>query len=146
VLVSCGTAQPTPTVTKKCTIQGKYPDTSCTPGAYIQTATKDIICKPGYAGSVRNVPPSLKHKVYQSYGILTHISGSYEIDHLISLELGGSNDIKNLWPEASSPKPGYHEKDKVENYLHKQVCVGKLSLDVARQQIATNWLSVYNQM
>jgi hypothetical protein len=62
---------------------------------------------------------------------------------LISLELGGSNDISNLWPEAADPTPGFHQKDQVENYLHKQVCEGKLSLKQAQQEIATDWLRVY---
>jgi hypothetical protein len=62
---------------------------------------------------------------------------------LISLELGGSNDISNLWPEAADPTPGFHQKDQVENYLHKQVCDGKLSLKQAQQEIATDWLQVY---
>jgi hypothetical protein len=60
--------------------------------------------------------------------------------------LGGSNDISNLFPEAASPKPGFHEKDKVENYLHDQVCSGAMTLQIAQIAIATNWLDVYNSM
>ena len=70
----------------------------------------------------------------------------YEVDHLISLELGGSNEIANLWPEAASPTPGFHQKDQVENYLHDQVCSGAISLREAQNEIATNWLAVYNRM
>jgi len=62
----------------------------------------------------------------------------------VSLELGGSNDIANLWPEAAVPKPGFHEKDKVENYLHNQVCNGSITLKQAQIEIATNWLNVYH--
>jgi hypothetical protein len=75
-----------------------------------------------------------------------HTPGEYEVDHLVSLELGGSNDLSNLWPEAAEPKPGFHEKDKVENYLHDQVCSGALSLEEAQTTIATNWLSVLPQL
>ncbi len=89
---------------------------------------------------------SEKDQVYAEYGIASHTAGEYEVDHLVSLELGGSNDIANLWPEPASPRPGFHEKDKVENYLHDQVCAGKISLADAQYQIATNWLSVYNQI
>jgi 5-methylcytosine-specific restriction endonuclease McrA len=49
---------------------------------------------------VRNVPAEMKRQVYHEYGITSHGSGEYEIDHLIPLELGGSNSIKNLWPES----------------------------------------------
>jgi len=55
------------------------------------------------------------------------------------LELGGSNDAANLWPEAA---PGVHEKDKVEDYLHKAVCSGRLSIDEAQRTIATDWTTV----
>ena len=58
----------------------------------------------------------------------------------------GSNDIANLWPEAASPTPGFHQKDQVENYLHDQVCSGAISLKDAQTEIATNWLTVYNRM
>jgi hypothetical protein len=100
----------------------------------------------GYSRSVRNVPDSEKNQVYAEYGITHHTTGQYEVDHLISLELGGSNDISNLWPEAASPTPGFHEKDKVENYEHDQVCSGAVSLQQAQIEISTNWLAIYNRM
>lgn len=134
------------TKTSGCQARGPLQDTACTPGAIFPNATKEQICTPGYSRSVRNVPVSEKDQVYAEYGITHHYSGQYEVDHLVSLELGGSNDIANLWPEAASPKPGFHEKDKVENYLHDQVCSGAISLKQAQIEIATNWLQVYNQM
>lgn len=68
------------------------------------------------------------------------------MDHLVSLELGGSNTIANLWPEAATPTPGFHEKDRVENYLHEQVCAEQVTLRRAEHEIATNWLAVYRQI
>ncbi|HEY5002653.1 MAG TPA: HNH endonuclease [Ktedonobacteraceae bacterium] len=132
--------------TSGCHARGALEDPACTPGDIIKTATKAKICVSGYAGSVRNVPTSEKNQVYAEYGILSHTTGQYEVDHHVSLELGGSNNIANLWPEAASPKPGFHEKDKVENYLHSQVCSGAISLKQAQIEIATNWLAVYNSM
>jgi hypothetical protein len=134
------------TKTSGCVVNGPFPDTACTPGAIFPDATADRICQSGYAGSVRDVPTSLKNKVYAEYGITHRVAGEYEVDHHVSLELGGSNDIANLWPEPASPKPGFHEKDKVENYLHDQVCSGAISLKQAQIEIATNWLDVYNKM
>jgi hypothetical protein len=134
------------TKTSGCQAQGGLPDAGCTPGAIFVSATKDQICQSGYSSSVRNVPTSEKDQVYAEYGIASHYPGQYEVDHLVSLELGGSNDIANLWPEAASPTPGFHQKDQVENYLHDQVCSGAVSLQQAQVEIATNWLSVYNQM
>jgi hypothetical protein len=88
---------------------------------------------------------SLKDKVYARYGITTHTAATYEVDHLIPLELGGSNSIKNLFPEAASPRPGFHEKDKLENRLHSLVCGGKMKLRTAQRQIAKNWLTSYGR-
>ena len=129
-----------------CQINGAYPDLSCTPGNVFSSVTTDQVCTPGYAGSVRNVPQSVKDEVYAEYGITSHSSGQYQIDHFVPLELGGSNDISNLWPEPALPQPGFHEKDKVENYLHSQVCSGSMILSDAQHAIATDWVAVYNRM
>jgi hypothetical protein len=72
-------------------------------------------------------------------------SGAYELDHFIPLELGGSNEKANLWPEAADPVPGFHEKDKVENYLHKLVCNYNISLKDAQVLMANDWVAVYHQ-
>ena len=134
------------TKTSGCMAHDGLPDSACTPSAIFPDATKEKICVPGYARSVRDVPQSLKNKVYNEYGITQHVAGQYEVDHLVSLQLGGSNDIANLWPEAASPKPGFHEKDSVENYSHDQICSGAISLKEAQIEIATNWLGVYNRI
>jgi hypothetical protein len=134
------------TQTSGCQANGALQDKQCTPGDIIPGATASQICVKGYAKSVRNVPVSVKNQAYKEYGIYHHTTGQYEVDHLVSLELGGSNDISNLWPEAASPKPGFHEKDQVENYLHDQVCSGKIALRTAQAEIATNWLTIYNRM
>jgi hypothetical protein len=134
------------TKTSGCMASGGLPDSACTPGALLATGTKEAICQSGYASTVRNVPTSEKNQVYAEYAIANHASGQYEVDHLVSLELGGSNEIANLWPELASPKPGFHEKDSVENYLHSQVCSGAMALKEAQIEIATNWLAVYQKM
>src|SRR5258707_12574777 len=110
------------TKTSGCVAHGGLPDSACTPGAIFANATVQEICTPGYSSSVRNVPYSEKDQAYAEYGIQSHYSGQYEVDHLVPLELGGSNDIANLWPEAASPRPGVHQKDETENDLPDQVC------------------------
>lgn len=134
------------TKTSGCVAHGGLPDSACTPGAIFPDATVQQICTSGYASSVRNVPFSEAEQVYAEYSIYHHYYGEYEDDHLVPLELGGSNDIANLWPEAASPTPGFHQKDQVENYLHDQVCSGAMPLKEAQIDIATNWLAVYQRM
>jgi hypothetical protein len=95
------------------------PDPKLTPGATLPV-TKDDICVPGYTKKVRDVPQSVKDQVYAEYGITSHQPREFEIDHLISLELGGSNSIKNLWPESYLTKPwNAHVKDQLKNWLHE---------------------------
>ncbi len=69
------------------------------------------------------------------------------MDHLISLELGGCPDcVANLWPEPYNIPLGAHEKDKVENYLHKMVCSGQMTLVEAQKEISTDWSAVYKSV
>jgi hypothetical protein len=134
----------TRTKTSDCKIKNSLPDPACTPGSIFATTTKTQICTKGYSSGVRDVSTKDKNKVYTEYDIKTRTTGQYEVDHFISLELGGSNDIANLWPQAASPIPGFHEKDKVENYLHNQLCSGKISLAEAQLLISAKWVEVYN--
>lgn len=122
-----------------------YPNPSLTPGDVLPDAAAQQGCTPGYASSVRSVTPDEKHQVYRRYGI-ADTPGQHEVDHFISLELGGSNALTNLWPEPYNPPPGAHEKDKVENYLHERVCDGALTLQQAQTAIRTDWYAVYQQI
>lgn len=117
-----------------------------TPGAVFATSTKEVLCdKSFHTGTIRSVSQKTKFLACEQYGITrADCNGkTFEIDHLISLELGGSNDIKNLWPEPYNPQPGAKVKDVVENYLHKQVCKGNISLEDAQKEISTDWYKVY---
>lgn len=126
-----------------CVAINSLPDPECTPGAVFPNVSKEDVCVSGYSSSVRSVSAKTKEIVYAEYGVDTHLPGEYEVDHLVSLELGGSNEVSNLWPEIADPRPGYHEKDKVENLLHKKVCDGSISLSEAQRIIAQDWLSFY---
>lgn len=134
------------TRTSGCHVRGPLPDPRCTPGAIFTRANRRAICTRGYAGRVRHVSASLKRRVYDSYGVRHHKRGSYEVDHLVSLELGGSNDESNLFPEAANPRPGFHEKDRLENRLHALVCDGEVSLRTAQRRIASDWLTEYRRL
>jgi hypothetical protein len=105
--------------------------------AVTQANIASTICKSEYTVTIR--PPAsatdrLKAQMYRAYGIKSGTTS--ELDHLVSLELGGANDAANLWPEVGKiPNP----KDKVENDLHRAVCSGKVTLAAAQQAIASDW-------
>lgn len=127
---------------------GPRPDPQCTPGSFDPAVTQaniqSTICRSGYTATVR--PPTgetdkAKHTLYQAYGVPTGTTS--ELDHLVSLELGGSNDDANLWPEIGKvPNP----KDKVENDLHDAVCSGKVTLVAAQQAIASDWTTAEQRL
>src|ERR1700751_4620489 len=133
--VSANAQQPTPIL----------PDSKLTPGDTFDVSRQDV-CVPGYTKKVRAVPQEIKQEVYREYGITSHGRGDYEIDHLIPLELGGSNSIKNLWPESYRTLPwSARVKDRLENKLHELVCSGQMDLKTAQEAIAANWIEAYKK-
>ena len=137
-------------------LQAAMPNPTLTPGATNPAVTQDnldeTICrKGGYTKSIR--PPEaytakLKREQIREYGYSDYRMRDYEEDHLISLELGGSPDSpKNLWPEPHHVIGGWgsYAKDKLENRLHKLLCQGRIHLNEAQREIATNWIDAYKR-
>jgi hypothetical protein len=126
------------------------PDPRCTPGALNPAVTQATIgrtiCRSGWTGSVRppeSITEPEKYASMAAYGD-TKSASNYEYDHFVPLELGGAtNDPRNLWPEpGASPNP----KDKVEDYLNREVCDGRMSLARAQRLIVKNWVTLYRQI
>ena len=125
------------------------PNVQLTPGAIRTTDSKEICASTFRTAPFRHTTQSTKNKVYAEYGVAPNrglCKGGCEVDHLIPLELGGLDDIRDLWPQPSQPTPGFHEKDKLENYLHRQVCDGKVSLADAQAALRIDWYAAYLQM
>lgn len=120
------------------------PDSRVTPGT-ATNATAAELCNPKFhTASVRHVTEAEKRLACREYGV-SPCDRHVEIDHLISLELGGSNDIRNLWPEPYQPAPGARTKDVLENRLHRMVCGGQMSLKDAQRVIAGDWYAAYRK-
>ena len=121
------------------------PNRKRTPGAIFKQATREIVCVPGYTKRVRHVPVDMKKAVYNGYGIKHHAKGEYEVDHLVSLELGGSNDVTNLWPQPYHGQLNARDKDKLENEMHHRVCAGTIPLAQAQREISFDWVTAYHK-
>jgi hypothetical protein len=107
-----------------------------------------VICVRGYTAQpgIRHVTAATKRKVFEEYHVDPKVGGPYEIDHLVSLEIGGENDIGNLWPQSYVSTPlNAHLKDALENRLHALACAGKLPLAQAQHEIATDWPGAYER-
>jgi hypothetical protein len=130
-----------------------YPSPSLTPGATDPGVTQDdiqsTICVPGYTKTVRppeTITHNLKLQIMETYRASGELR-DYELDHFIPLELGGCPDcVSNLWPEPYGSNLGARQKDQVENYLHREVCSGNMTLTQAQDAIRTDWAKVYYQI
>jgi hypothetical protein len=120
------------------------PDPKLTPGAILTTVAATV-CQPGYSKSVRHTSGKLKASIYREYGLDRAVS-HFEVDHLISLELGGADVAENLWPQSYDTVTwNAHTKDKLEDRLHALVCAGRLPLEQAQRDIATDWITAYQK-
>jgi len=128
------------------------PDPNCTPGAVNPTLTAEVLRDPDFrTGCVRDNATTATEKAhtYQWYRIHhpennKGVMQTCELDHLISLELGGADTLDNIWPQCGPPgrvlrQRFFKQKDAVENYLAKQVREGLMELGEAQRAIATDW-------
>jgi|HubBroStandDraft_6_1064221.scaffolds.fasta_scaffold320525_3 hypothetical protein len=132
------------------------PDPKLTPGAtdtaVTQATIKTTICVAGYTKTVRSVSEAERQEVATRYGVpVEDLKSRVEVDHFESLEIGGSNDLANLWPQyyriAGDPPEylGAREKDVVEDSLHRAVCSGKMTLAEAQEAIRS-WPDIYRRI
>lgn len=120
------------------------PNPALSPGVVDARLTQDVLAAPGFTTkNYRNVPEEEKKAVFTEYGITNPTPGAYEIDHIISLEVGGSNDIKNLWPQPYQGEWNAHDKDKLEDELGREVKSRKIELSVAQTMLSKDWVASY---
>lgn len=93
----------------------------------------DTICATKWGRDARHVTEAMKRQVYEDYGVKKVERVCCEVDHLIPRDLGGADDIANLWPQ---PWTQAHMKDEVEVWLNKEVCAGRKSLQDAQERVA----------
>jgi hypothetical protein len=93
------------------------------------------------------VPSSMQKAVFAEYGIATDgAARNYQVDYLINPQLGGTNDVRNLWPEPyTSTVWNARVKDALEDRLHEMVCARTIDLASAQRDIATDWISAYKK-
>jgi anti-sigma factor RsiW len=121
------------------------PDPGYTPGATRQVALADL-CSTEGDEVVRAVPGPVQQKVLQEYGIHDIPASEFEVDYLITPGLGGSDDVRNLWPEPHSNTVwNSYVKDQLEDRLHRMVCERRIGLDEAQREIAGNWIAAYKK-
>lgn len=122
------------------------PNRQFTYGSALLDTSKESICVVGYTKKVRKVSFSKKKRVFSLYKEVNSNKDSYEVDHLIPLGLGGSNEVSNLWPQSYTTYPwNAHTKDALENKLRNLVCQNKLDIHQAQYEISTDWIKTYKK-
>ena len=119
------------------------PDRRLTPGA-VRPVTAAETC----AGDLPSVPAAagVPRQVFAQYGIDYRRAAEYELDFLITPELGGAADPRNLWPQPYGATVwNAYVKDELEQHLGRMVCAGALDLDTAQRDIATDWIGAYRR-
>lgn len=134
---------------------GDLPDHRLTPGVARTHLSLHQICTTKWGKDRRHVTAAMKRQVFSAYGYSgnkdprcvadTH-GRRCEIDHLISRELGGADDVANLWPQAYGSTPwNAVMKDRLENRLHVLVCAGTINLGAAQSALASDWTAAYRR-
>ena len=120
------------------------PDRRLTPGA-VRPVTAAEAC----GGDLQSVPPAdaeLPRQVFAGYGIDYRRAAEYELDFLITPELGGAAERGNLWPQPYGATVwNAYVKDELERHLRRMVCTGALDLATAQRDIATDWIGAYRR-
>jgi hypothetical protein len=121
------------------------PNVYLTPGATSPVSTQDV-CSGNIPTNDPAVPDPLKQQVLKEYGLQDLSSNSYEIDYLVTPQLGGAVNIRNLWPEPVLKTVwNSRVKDKLEDRLHSLVCSGQLDLPTAQRELSRDWVAAYKK-
>jgi hypothetical protein len=91
----------------------KLPDRDLTPGAINGSLSVSKICSTKWGKDARAVTDKMKKDVIKAYHFRVSacppakLKGKLvrrvEIDHLVSRDIGGADDTKNLWPQCYEP-------------------------------------------
>jgi len=119
------------------------PNTALTPGSTILLSRRAVCSQANVKN--KDVPASVQRMVFEEYGLAKAQPRAYEVDYLVTPALGGSDDIRNLWPHSYASLWNARVKDALEDRLRDMVCDGSLDLSDAQREIATNWIGAYKK-
>jgi hypothetical protein len=124
--------------------QTGLPNSFLTPGD-AKKVTKEQICAPDYMAKLKATKESTKEEAFERYGLRATNAPGDVLDHLVPVELGGSDDLENLWPQPAKGEWNAAQKDALEQKLHAMVCNGSITLKQAQTAIKKNWVAAYTQ-
>jgi hypothetical protein len=124
------------------------PDPDSTEGS-VRIDGRDISATCSHAREHRGpMTADRRDEVLLRYGLPPGNHPDYEIDPLIPLCLGGSDDPSNLWPQprrSVEPKWNAEAKDRLERLVCDMVCAGQVDIATAQEAFAKDWIAAYHK-
>jgi hypothetical protein len=119
------------------------PVASITPGATWDVSAEDLCAGTRHT---RTITTTMRAQVVSAYGVAHVPADQYELDYLITPELGGATDARNLWPQPYASRVwNARVKDELESLLPRLVCAGALDLETAQRDMAVDWIAAYKK-
>lgn len=120
------------------------PRSDLTPGS-VRPVGVGAVCG-GAPAAAPAVAPRVPRQVFEAYGVDYRRAADYELDFLITPELGGASDAGNLWPQPyRSVAWNAYVKDELERHLQGLVCRGAVDLATAQRELAGDWIAAYKR-
>lgn len=110
----------------------EVPNPHLTPGEVRATDLDTILATEREAEAGRP-GVATKDLVWKEYGYVgRHDGAHWEFDHLVPIECGGSNDVRNLWPEPRTGPYNAYDKDRLEDYCGDAIRNGSMTVAAAQ--------------
>jgi hypothetical protein len=123
---------------------GALPVAALTPGATIEIDLRDVCDETPQRP--HEISAAVRAEVLRSYGMESVPADQYELDYLITPQLGGAPDARNLWPQRYQARVwNAGVKDQLEDLLPRLVCRGRVDLRTAQREIANDWVAAYRK-
>jgi hypothetical protein len=120
------------------------PVATYTPGATIEIDVRDVCDET--PRPPQEIGAAVRQAVLRNYGMEAVPPDQYELDYLITPQLGGAPDARNLWPQRYRERVwNAGVKDQLEDLLPRLVCEGRVDLRTAQRDIAADWVAAYRK-
>jgi hypothetical protein len=136
-------------------LAGDLPDPELTPGVVRSELSLPEICSAKWGKDARAVTAAMKREAFRRYGYsgnddprcdnANSRTQRCEIDHRMPRELGGADDLRNIWPQPYFGTWNAHRKDRLENLIHRKVCARELTLEEGQAIFLGDWTQGYRK-
>jgi hypothetical protein len=121
----------------------QLPNNLYTPGKADKVDVKRL-CAADFDAAAKPLSAWQKNEALTRYGVRPE-SFNGDLEHLVPVTLGGTNDPDNLYPFHAQGEYTVEAKQRLAAKLHELVCDGKISLKQAQDVFKKDWTKGYKQ-